>query len=51
MFLTKLTIKIFTIITAEFIKSVVPKTLNMKNQYSACVWGRVGGGVPLVLMI
>ena len=36
---------------AEFIKSLVPNTLNVKNQYSACVWSTVGKGVPLVLMI
>lgn len=36
---------------AEFIKSLVSKTLNVKNQYSACIWGMVGNGVPLVLMI
>lgn len=36
---------------AEFIKSLGPKTLNVKNQYSACVWSLVGKGVPLILMI
>lgn len=36
---------------AEFIKSLVSKILNVKNQCSACVWGMVGKGVPLVLMI